>query len=69
MLVSGDPALGLKENYDSGIKDSGATKVVLNVPDATHYCFSAKGKDSFYFSGPGGEVTKAAAAPAGCTAP
>jgi type IV pilus assembly protein PilA len=60
---------GLKANYDSGIKDAGATKVVLNVPDATHYCFSAKGKDSFYFSGPGGEVTKAAAAPAGCTAP
>jgi type IV pilus assembly protein PilA len=64
MLVS-----NLKTGYDSGIKDAGATKVVLNVADATHYCFSAKGKDSFYFSGPGGEVTKLAAAPAGCTAP
>jgi type IV pilus assembly protein PilA len=60
---------GLKTNYDSGIKDAGATKVVLNVSDATHYCFSAKGKDSFYFQGPGGEVTKLAAAPAACTAP
>jgi type IV pilus assembly protein PilA len=63
------PANGLKESYDSGIKSTGPTKVVLNVSDATHYCFSAKGKDSFYFQGPGGQVTSAAAAPAGCTAP
>ena len=66
---TGMTVANLKTDYDSGIKDVGGTKVVLNVPDATHYCFSAKGKDSFYFQGPGGEVTKLAAAPVGCTAP
>src|SRR6478752_6798865 len=29
MVVSGSAANGLKENYDSGIKDTGATKVTL----------------------------------------
>ena len=66
---TGMTVANLKTGYDSGIKDAGATKVVLNVSDATHYCFSAKGKDDFYFQGPGGEVTKLAAAPAVCTAP
>ncbi len=58
MVVDGSATHGLQEVYDSGIKNTGATKVVLKVSDATHYCFSAKGKDSYYFQGPGGEVTQ-----------
>ena len=61
----------LKTGYDSGIKDAGGTKVVLQA-GAAAYCFTAKGKDSFFFQGPGGEVTKVDAAnplPATCTAP
>jgi type IV pilus assembly protein PilA len=48
---------GLKENYDSGIKTTGAQAVTLTT-SATNYCFTATGKNQFWFRGPGGEVTK-----------
>jgi type IV pilus assembly protein PilA len=60
MVVSGSATDGLKENYDSGIKDTGSTKVTLPTHTATAYCFQATGKDTFHFSGPGGEVTAGA---------
>jgi type IV pilus assembly protein PilA len=70
MVVSGSATHGLKEVYDSGIKNAGATKVNVLVNAAgTSYCFSAVGKDEFFFTGPGGEVAKAAAVPAGCPDP
>jgi type IV pilus assembly protein PilA len=50
----------LKTGYDSGLKDTGATAVTLPAgawQSATKYCFQATGKDTFHFSGPGGEVT------------
>jgi type IV pilus assembly protein PilA len=54
----------LKTGYDSGIKDTGATKVTLNVAasPAKTYCIVATGKDKYFFAGPGGEVTKDTAA-------
>jgi type IV pilus assembly protein PilA len=53
---------GLKLNYDSGLKSTGAHAVTLS-PDPVvapgAYCFEATGHGTqeFHFSGPGGEVT------------
>jgi type IV pilus assembly protein PilA len=57
MVVSGSATDGLKENYDSGIKDGGSQAVTV-TKSATNYCFTATGKNQFWFRGPGGEVTK-----------
>jgi type IV pilus assembly protein PilA len=50
----------LKSKLDSGIKTTGNYLVTLDNSDADSYCFEATGKDLYSFSGPGGEVTKAA---------
>ena len=53
----------LKQDYDSGLKNTGSHAVVLDgeplAAGATTYCFEATGHGStlFHFSGPGGEVT------------
>jgi type IV pilus assembly protein PilA len=60
MVMDGDPVLGLKEKYDSGIKVAGSQAVHLENVTATGYCFEATGKDVYSFTGPGGEVTQAA---------
>ena len=67
MVVSGSATEGLKENYDSGIKDTGSHPITINSQSASAYCLQAVGHDAttiFYFSGPGGEVTDTK--PAGC---
>jgi type IV pilus assembly protein PilA len=51
----------LKAQLDSGLKDTGNQAVTLagtGLPNATNYCFEATGKDTYFFAGPGGEVTK-----------
>jgi hypothetical protein len=55
----------LKSTYDSGLKTTGSSPVTIPAAatlDATHYCLKATGKNTYYFAGPGGEVTKVDAA-------